>query len=291
MRFPMRSFSYHRPETLAEAFRLKTAEPAARFVAGGTDVLPKLEGRGPSELPALISLRRVRELDGIEVGAQGARIGGLTRVADLVDDSGLAARWPALVQAARRLGSHQIRNVATIGGNLCNASPCADLAPPLLVYGARVRIEGPRGARELGLDELFVGKGATRLAADELLTAIVVPAPAAGAAARFDKIVRVRMDIALVSCAALLRVAAGRYAGVRIAMGSVAPRPLRLVEVETFLEGRAVGDAAAVEAGARASREVAPIDDLRTTADYRRHVSGVLVERAVRELARAGGAP
>ena len=288
----MPSFSYHRPTTLAEAFRLKAEVPDARFVAGGTDVLPHVRD-GKIRPPALISLRRVRELDGVDTSAPDVtRIGGLTRVADLVADAELARRLPALVQGARRLGSAQIRNVATVGGNLCNASPCADLAPPLLVHDARVLIEGPGGARELALEEFFVGKGATRLQAGEILTAVLVDTPPARTAARFDKIVRVRMDIALASTAVLLRVEAGRITRARAAAGSVAPRPVRLPAVEKLLEGRPPSDELAREAGVLARTEITPIDDVRATAAYRLHVIGVLVERAVAALSAesAGGA-
>ncbi len=284
----MSNFQYHRPTSLSEAFRIHGDVPDARFVAGGTDVLSHVRDRSLRP-PALISLRRVRELDGIRVTADGAtNIGGLTRVADLTSHAALAARLPALVQAARRLGSVQIRNVATVGGNLCNASPCADLAPPLLVYDARVRIEGPRAARELPLEEFFVGNRMTRLDPTEVLVAVVIDAPHAGTVSRFDKIVRVRMDIALTSSAVLLRVESGRIAHAGIAMGSVGPRPMRLRGVESFLVGRAADETTAREAGVIASAEVTPIDDVRATAAYRRHAAAVLVERAVRDL--AGGA-
>lgn len=263
--------------------------PDARFVAGGTDVLPHVHDR-TSRPSALISLRRVRELDGIEVDSAGVtRLGGLTRVADITSNAALADRLPTLVQAARRLGSVQIRNVATVGGNLCNASPCADLAPPLLVYDARVQIEGPHGSRELSLEEFFVGNRRTRLEPGEVLVALMIDTPVAGTVSRFDKIGRVRMDLALVSSAVLLREDSGQIAHARIAMGSVGPRPLRLTDVERFLVGKSAGARTAHEAGALASRSVTPIDDVRATAAYRRHVAGVLVERAVRELT-AGGA-
>lgn len=289
----MPSFQYLRPTSLAEAFRLKGEHPDARFVAGGTDVLPHVRD-GKSRPPALISLRRVHELDGVDTSAPDVTgIGGLTRVADLVSSAELGRRLPALVAAARRLGSAQIRNVATIGGNLCNASPCADLAPPLLVHEARVRIEGPRGTRELPLEEFFLGKTPhappTRLSSDEVLTAVLVPTPPPRTVARFDKIGRVRMDIALASTAVLLCVEAGTITRARVAAGSVAPRPLRLHAVEQLLEGHAPTADLARAAGDRARTEISPIDDVRTTAAYRLHVVGVLVERAVRELA-AGGA-
>jgi CO/xanthine dehydrogenase FAD-binding subunit len=235
----------------------------------------------------------VRELDGIHDagGAVGAaevtRLGGLARVADVAGHALVRARLPVLAQAAARLGSLQVRNVATVGGNLCNASPCADLAPALLAYDATVRIVGPRGRRDLPLEDFFVANRATRLEPGELLEAVLAPTPAPGAVGRFDKVSRVRVDLALVSLAAVLRVEAGRVAHARFVMGSVAPRPVRLRGVEAHLLGRAPDDAAARAAGALAADEVRPIDDLRATAAYRRHVAAVLVERAVRQL---GGA-
>jgi len=280
----MSTFQYHRPTTLEEAFRHLREQPEARLVAGGTDVLPHARATH-ARPPALISLRRVRELDGIDAADPArTRIGGLTRVADLTGHAELGRRLPALAAAAGRLGSVQIRNVATIGGNLCNASPCADLAPPLLVYQARVQIRGPEGARELPLEEFFVGNGQTRLRPGEVLAAVVVDTPAAGTAARFDKLVRVRMDVALVSLAMALRCEQGRIVEVRAAMGSVAPRPLRLHRVEQFLDGRPVTAAAAHQAGQIARDEITPIDDQRASAGYRRQVAAVLVERAVRDL-------
>jgi CO/xanthine dehydrogenase FAD-binding subunit len=284
----MQRFDYHRPETLAEARRLLTEIPRARILAGGTDILVKLRERR-IDVPALISLRGVVGLTGIEVGAE-IRIGALTPVADLIGCAELAAACPALIEAARELGSPQVRNLATVGGNLCNASPCADLAPPLLVHAARVRIEGADGARELPLEQFFVAPGETRLAPGEVLTEILFHAPPAASRARFLKQGRVRMDIAIASIAVRIELDGEHCARARVAAGSLGPRPLRLTTVESLLEQRHLTDAVIREAREAAEREVSPITDIRGTAPYRRQLAGVFVERAIRGLLAQGGA-
>jgi CO/xanthine dehydrogenase FAD-binding subunit len=262
---------YHRPTSLAEAVRLHAEEPEARLLAGGTDVLVQLRD-GRRVPPALIALSRVAGLAGIADEDGALIIGAATTVADL------AARCPLAViaQAARAVGSPQIRNVATVGGNLCNASPCADLAPPLLVLDASVRLEGPEGRRSLPLEDFFEAPGQTRLRPGEILTAIEVPRPAPGTRAAFAKHGRVAMDLALASVAVLVA-PDGR---VRVAAGSVAPRPIRLRGVEAAL---AADPTAIAEARELAAREVQPISDVRAGAAYRRHLVGALLARALRE--------
>jgi carbon-monoxide dehydrogenase medium subunit len=239
---------------------------------------------GTERAPSLISLRNIPELRGIEVG-EPTRIGAATPVADLVEHAALGETYPVLVEAARRIGSAQIRNAATIGGNLCNASPCADTAPPLLVLDARVRVEGPAGSREVPLEEFFVAPGETRLAPGEVLTHVLIDRPPPGARARFLKHGRVRMDLALVSVAALLATDEGRATRVRVAAGSVAPRPVRLHRVEELLEGEPVTSDLVAEAGALAREEIAPISDVRASAEYRRDLTEVLTRRALGSLA------
>lgn len=273
---------YHRPTSLAEALRLAADEPAARFLAGGTDLLVAMR-EGRARPPALISLRRVPELAGISDGG-ALTIGALTTVADLIAHRGVAEACPVLVEAARAIGGPQIRNAATVGGNLCNASPCADLAPPLLVLDAAVRLEGPRGGRELPLEDFFEAPGRTRLAPGELLTAIVVPRPPSGARAAFAKKGRVAMDLALASVAVLLELDGDRCGLARVAAGSVAPRPIRLRGVEALLEGQRLEPERLAAARAQAEREVSPISDVRAGAVYRRRLVGALLSRAVARL-------
>lgn len=278
----MRTEVYHRPTRLEDALRLATTREGARYIAGGTDLL--VGGASPPR--TLVSLRSVPDLVGVEAGRIGAAttIGALTRNAELARD------YPVLIQAAKRLGSEQIRNQATIGGNLCRAAPCADTAPPLLVLEATLEIAGPEGTREVPIDEFFRGPGATCLEPGELLTTIKLPAPRPQARGVFLKKGRVRMDLSLASVAVLLRVADGHCRRVRVAAGSVAPVPMRLREVEELLEGKAPSDELLDEAGALASRIVLPISDVRSTEAYRRHITGVYVKRGLRMALEGTGA-
>jgi CO/xanthine dehydrogenase FAD-binding subunit len=276
------SFEYHRPTTLKDALRLGESIPGARFIAGGTDVMVRMR-EGKVHASALVSLSRVAELQGIESGPPLV-IGGGVRVSDLQVSADVARLLPVLVQATRQLGSVQIRNSATVGGNLCNASPCADLAPPLLVHEARVRLESAGGVRELPLEDFFVGPRTSILEPGEILRAIVVDRAPADARAVFLKKGRVQMDIALGSVAVLLQTDGRRCVRARVAAGSLGPRPMRLREVERALEGAMLEDATIARAREAASAEVKPISDVRASADYRRHLAGALLERGVRAL-------
>lgn len=280
------SFDYHRPTTLEEAWRLGST-PGARFIAGGTDVMVRLrEGKiAPS---SLVSLGRIAELARIDAGPP-LFIGAGVKVADIAGSAELAAATPSLVEAAGLLGSIQIRNAATVGGNLCNASPCADLAPPLLVHDARLRLASSSGVREVSLEEFFVGPRVSLLEPGEILLGVLVPnAPTARTA--FVKRGRVRMDIALASVAVLIEIDGGRCRKARVAAGSLGPRPMRLGAVEKVLTGRVLDDAAIGDARKMAEREVRPISDVRAGADYRRHLAGALFERALRRALSGGGA-
>ena len=275
-------FDYHRPKTLPEAWRLQSELPGARYVGGGTDLMVRMRAGGAT-VPSLISLRNIPELSGIAV-AETTTIGALTPVADIAAHPGLQDGFAVLVDAARRLGSVQIRSSATVGGNLCNASPCADTAPPLLVMDARVRLSGPGGQREMPLDDFIVGNGQTALAGSEILAAVLLDPLPDGTRTVFFKKGRVRMDLSLVSLAALVVVGDDVVTHIRLAAGSVAPTPLRLRKVEALLSGQTVTDELISAARKEAEAEVSPITDLRATAEYRRHLIGVYVERALRRL-------
>jgi len=285
----MKRYEYHRPRSLAEALRLKAADPGACYVAGSTDVTVRVRA-GDLAPTALISLRGVPEVRGIDFGT-GARIGALTTVAEIQAHPGLREAYPVLAQAATVLGSVQIRNVATVGGNLCNASPCADTAPALLVLGARLRLEGPEGHRELPLEEFFRGPGATCLTRDEVLTHVLLDPPAAGARSAYRKQGRVHMDLAQASLAVLVEMDGSVCRRALVAAGSVAPVPLRLKPVEALLAGAKLEGAVLAEAAALASRTVTPITDVRATADYRRAIVGVFLRRMLEELRDGGARP
>jgi CO/xanthine dehydrogenase FAD-binding subunit len=249
---------YHRPRSLAEAWELHQATPGAWYVAGGTDVMVRLRQRSLRPA-ALISLAGIPELGGIEDGER-IHIGALCPVSDV------------------------IVHPATIGGNLCHASPCADTALPLLVLGARLSLWSPVGRRELPIDEFFVGPGQTDRRPGEILTAIVLDQPRAGTKACFLKKGRVRMDLSLASLAMLLEMDGPTCLRARLAAGSVAPLPLRLRRAEALLEGQALTPERIAEARAVSEADVSPITDLRTSADYRRRMVGVFVKRAAERL-------
>ena len=283
-----RGYDYHRPLTLEEAWRLRAEEPGARLVAGGTDLMVKMMKRRFAVPGALISLRSIPELRGIRWDG-GLRIGAMTTLTEVIGHPLVGERCPVLARAARTMGRVQVRNVATLGGNLCNASPAADMAPPLLVLEAAVVLEGPRGRREVPLREFFLGPGKTTLAEDEVLTAVLVAPPPPGGRAAYLRLGRVRMDLAVAGVAAMLVLEGGSCRRARLAAGAVGPVPMRLAEAEAELEGREVTDAGIARAAAAASRAVRPITDLSATEGHRRRLVGVLLRRAVEEILRGGG--
>lgn len=270
----MRRFEYARPQTLAEAIALLEHEgEQARVLVGGTDLIIRLRDR--TLTPAVvIDIKRIPEM-----APQIAEIDGVVRVSagtvmTDIHDSALMKRWfPALVDAARFVGSVQIRNRATLVGNICNASPAADTAPPQLVYGAVVVAFGPAGERRIPLDDFFVRSGVTTLGRAELVTAIEFPRPTETIGSAFQRRTRRRgHDLASVTVAVAL---SGSEA--RLAFGSLGPRPRLLVG----LAGQEV------ELLARAQSEATPSpSSMRAGPEYRVAMLGVLGRRAI-DAARA----
>lgn len=251
-------------------------------VAGGTDVLidARLERIRPDWLVDLTPLRSLaeRRLDG-----ETLHLGALVTVRSIELDAELARRASALPEAARVLGSVQIRTMATVGGNLCHATPSAELPPALLVHDASAEVAGPGGERSLPLADLFAGPGRTALAPGELLTGVRLRVPARDAGSCYlRQTVRWSMDLAGVGVAAALEVRDGAVAKARVALGAVAPVPLLVAGSAEAVEGRELTDETAREAGARAAAACSPITDARGTAGYRRAVVAALVPRALR---------
>jgi carbon-monoxide dehydrogenase medium subunit len=271
------------PETVDDAISfLAEHAGSAMPIAGGTDVLIDTRtGRVRSDW--LVDLSPLASLAGIDLDGDTLRIGALTRIRALELDPALARQATALVEAARVLGSVQIRTMATVGGNLCHATPSAELPPALLVHDAVAEAAGPEGERSFPLAELFAGPGLTTLGRGELLTAVRLRAsgPAAGSC-YLRQTVRWAMDLAGVGVAASVEVSGATVTGARVALGAVAPVPLLVTEAAEVLEGTELPPEALDEAAARAEAACAPITDARGTADYRRQVVGVLVARALR---------
>ncbi len=275
----MRRFSYHKPQTIEDAIRLKNEKTGAVYIAGGTDVMVQIKDRElrPS---AIISLRNIPDLARIEVNGE-ARIGALTTIADIIRHPTLSQAFPVLVEAARRIGSVQIRNVATIGGNLCNCSPCADMALPLLVLEAKVRLRSSETTREVSIEDFFQGPGESCLFADEIMTDILLDRSDENTVAVFMKKGRVKMDLSVASVAVLLEMDGDLCRKARIAAGSVAPVPLRLRAVEEALEGSILSEKIISEAQRLSEENISPITDIRSSEDYRRQIVGVFVKRGL----------
>lgn len=280
----MYPIAYHRPTSIDQALELG-GSGGASFLAGGTDLLVKLR-RGLVRPRALVSLRAIDELHAIDLTDDGASLGAAVTIAELLDHPGLAGRYPLLLQAAARLGSPQIREVATLGGNLGNCSPCADTAPALLVYGARLELRGPAGERRVSLGDFLQGPGQSCLTGGELICRVRLDQPTPAARTVYFKKGRVAVDLALASLAALVVVDGGRIVEARLAAGSVAPTCLRLGRTEALLRGQPPGEELFARAGREAAAEVSPIDDVRASAAYRRRLIEVYVRRALEQLCR-----
>jgi len=282
--------SVHRPATLEEALAVR-ARLEATPLAGGTDLMVRLR-RGAGELPAfskpVLLLDRLKELGTISVREGRLEIGSLVTLEALADSPLVP---PVLRAVALSMAGPAIRGIATLGGNVCNASPAGDTLPFLFAVEARALLGSRAGRRELPVEDFIAGPGSTRLHPDELLLGVSLPARLP-AASLWRKVGTRRANaLTKVSILALAeRDAAGRPAGVRIALGAVAPTAVRLRDVERFLEGRDAPLEAAEEDVIRGlvAAAVRPIDDQRSTAAYRRRVAGNLVLRAASGMLRPG---
>ena len=280
--------SYLAPRRLDEALQAM-ADGDATVLCGGTDLAPQTESGMRQYKPKLLNIRRIAGLDGIEAKGDEIRIGAVTTISEIRSNPALAEIAAVLVEAAEHFASEQIRNAASMGGNLCNASPAGDMIPPLLVLDASVELaswrDGAVQTRRIPLERFFVGPGKTAKLPEELLTAIVFDRPAADFVGKFRKSgPRPALEISTVSVAIGARVANGRLSDVRVAMGSVAPTPLRARHVEAALEGKPLDTATIAAAVAGAADDAKPIDDVRASAWYRSHLVRVFVEEVLNDV-------
>ncbi len=276
----MQEFTFESPSTLAEVCR--SLAGGGRLIAGGTDVIPQMEA-GRFKADRLIDLSRLAELRYIQWKNGLMVIGALTRYSEMVASPLLQKAAPLLVQAAAEVGAVQTRNRGTLGGNIANASPAGDTLPPLLALNAAVTLVNAAGERVLPLADLLQGPGQTALAPDEVIHSVTFHPLPAGTTSVFLKLGnRQGMAIALASAAVVLRLGPGeRVEDVRIALGAVAPTPVRCPRAEVLLVGQALTDDQINRATALAVQECSPIDDVRSSAGYRRHAVKVLVRRGL----------
>ena len=272
---------YEAPRSLAQAIASIAADPSARVFAGGTDLL--VQFRTSLKPPtAFVDLKQIPELVGITIDASGLRLGAATAAADVVEHADVRRLWPGLAEAVHLIGSTQIQGRASVGGNLCNASPAADTTCALIVNQARCIIAGPGGERSVPVEQFCTAPGRTVLQRGELLVALQVPRPAPRTADAYLRLIpRTEMDIAVAGAGVSITLdAAGVCTAARVAIGAVAPTALVVAEAAQALIGSTL-DAPALDRAARAASAAArPIDDKRGTVEYRRAVAGVLTKRA-----------
>ncbi len=281
---------YEAPDSVEQAVALLSAHgPAARPLAGGSDLLVQLRA-GLQKPAVIVDLKRIPELSAVVLDDEVLRIGAARSSAALREEPSYRALFPGLLEACELIGSEQIQGRASIGGNLCNASPAADTVPALLVNEARCEIAGPEGRRFVPATEFCTGPGSTVLGLGELLVALHISRPAARSADAFLRFTpRSEMDIAVVSAAARVQLGEdGRCLDARLALGAVGPTAFIAEQAGDALRGVSPDDAALERVAALAREAAAPIDDKRGSIAYRRQVAGVLAKRALRvALARA----
>jgi CO/xanthine dehydrogenase FAD-binding subunit len=271
------AFSYLRPRSIDEVVDVLTKHgPAARLLAGGTDLLVRLRS-GHTRPEVVVDLKRVAGLTAeITDVDRSLRIGARSVMTDLIADERIRRDYPALVEAAAVVGSVQIRNRATLAGNLCNASPAADTAPALLAYGATLNLVGPSGKRHVALEAFFTGPGRTVLERGELVESIDLPKPAGPTGGAFGRVTRRwGVDLATINLAIVVT-SAGEA---RCAFGAVAPKPILVVDTSGALATRSGDQAARRAAWTRLLASTSPITDVRGGRDYRQAMLEVVSER------------
>ena len=281
----MHWFDYCAPKGLEEALDIFAEYgERAKALAGGTDLIIFME-KGRLKPDLVVEIPFCPPFVGVEATDSHIRIGSRTTMRELETSFLIRERIPILAEAASKVGSLQIRNLATIGGNICTASPAGDTLPALLVLDASVRLVSKGGERTIPLREFFLGPGETVRRADELLTEVIVPIPPYRSGWSFYKLsVRRYMDIAIVNVATLIQVNEnGFITDAKIALGSVAPTPIRVYESEERLKGNIINDILLDEVGRLAQEASSPITDQRGTAEYRRIMVYRLTKRVVKE--------
>jgi CO/xanthine dehydrogenase FAD-binding subunit len=272
---------YEAPETLDAAVRLLSSESGLKKVlAGGTDLLVQM--RTDLIHPDLVvDIKGISELCQITQENGGYRIGAAVTGAELEEHPTLSKDWPGVVEGANLIGSTQIQGRCTMGGNLCNGSPAADSVPGLIAAAATVTVAGPKGQREIAVEDVMVGPRQLSIGADEFVVSFFLPARPAHAADAYERFIpRTEMDIAVVGAATnLVLDGSGKITEARVSLGAVAPRPLLVKECADAIIGTSLDDESLKKLDAAAQAACQPIDDKRGTVEYRTKVAGVLARR------------
>jgi carbon-monoxide dehydrogenase medium subunit len=279
----LHAFNYEAPSTLADALKIMKAHgDKARPICGGTDLLIQMRA-GVRQPDFIVDIKRIKEMRELKFNARtGLRLGAVVSCIDVAENAEMQRHYPGLTEAAHLIGSLQIQNRASVGGNLCNGSPAADTAPALIALRARGRIVGPRSEREVPVEEFVVSPGRTILKPGELLVQLLIPAPAPHSSDAYLRFIpRNEMDIAVVGVGASVTLNGDTIKAARIGLGAVAATPLFADKASESLIGKKLDEHALATAARLASEQASPIDDMRGTAEYRIHVTGVLTRRAL----------
>lgn len=280
MRRVLLPFEFCEPATVQEAVGLVNGDNA-KFLAGGVDLVLKMRRREVA-VDKVISLQKISGLDYVE-GSQeaGLRIGALASLRQVEQSRAVMENWALLSEAISKIVSVQVKTQGTVVGNLCVGTPASDVAPALYALGAKAKIVGAKGEREISIEELFVDAGKSSLCNGEVLTEITVPTLPAGTGGAFMKLSKTAEDIAKVNVAVSVTMSGGKCDQARIALGSVAPTPIRATQAEESLKGQALDGQSIAGASEQAGEAATPISDIRSTEDYRKEMVKVLVRDAL----------
>lgn len=275
------NFDYIKPETLEEALNYMNNNPGTRILSGGTDLMVLLR-RNLIDCDHLLDIKGIEELQRLEyTPGEGLFIGATVNINAIADHEVIKEKYPAIAQSADTVASYQLRNRATAVGNICNASPGADMSSPLLVYNAVVQVAGPKGKREVPMTEFFKGVKKTALENNEMVVGVLVPDVQEGDNSIYLKQARIKghdLGIAGVS----VRLTSNKE--VLIGMSAVAPTPIRLTKLEEMIAGKELTVETAEWLAGEVANHINPISDVRSSAEYRVHVSGVLAKRGLMNL-------
>ena len=279
----MHEINYEVPTTVAQAVTmLKRHGEKARPLCGGTDLLIQLRA-GVRRPDYIVDLKHIKELRQIKFDAKkGARLGAAVPCIEVFESDAMRKHYPGLTEAAHLIGSLQIQNRASVGGNLCNGSPAADTTPALIAVGAKARIAGGRATREVAVEDFVTAPGRTVLKPGEILIEFVIPAPKPHSSDSYLRFIpRNEMDIAVVGVGTSITLDGDTVKAARISLGAVGPTPIFAAKASESLIGKKL-DHAAIEAASQLAIEAAtPIDDMRGTAEFRKHIVGVLTQRTI----------
>jgi len=283
-------FEYLAPKTLDEALSLldNYKDKSARILAGGTDLLVKMKTID-LKTDYLINIKNIPELNFIDI-ADGLKIGAAVSLSRIERIGKVKERYPALYEGIKSMAAIAVRNMGTIAGNICNASPAADTVPPLIAYGAEVKLVSKRGERTVPVEDFITGVGKTVIEADEIISQVNIPEINKNSGSAFSKKSRVKADIAKINLAVYLEKEGNICKDCKIVLGSVAVKAIRVKEAEGLLKGQTVNASRIDEAAEKASEEIKPIDDIRSSVEYRTDVARVMVEDTIKVAwERAGG--